>query len=157
MNVYVTEQLQYMWCWRLVKASISSLRTSRSFLLTASRSPGSPRATLVVTSWLPLVSDLIRPAIPGIPVALVPMLATTTPRHICQRSKATERGLKTDREGVLLKPAGVSPVLLVISHCRVAAEQQRYGAAPAARPSCRGNKIGAHGTDIDATFCKQCH
>lgn len=156
MNVYVTEQLQYMWCWRLVKASVSYLRSSGAFLLTASRFPSSRQATLVLTSWLPLVSDLIRPAIPRIPLALVPMLATTTPRHICQRSKPMERGLKTDREGVLLKPAGVSPVLLVIFHCRVAAEQQRIGATPAARPSCRENKIRAHGTDIDATFYKQC-
>lgn len=101
MNVYVTEQLQYTWCWRLVKASISSLRSSGSFLLTASRFPSSRRATLLLTSWLALVSDPTRPAIPGIPLALVPMLARTTPRHICQRSKPTEGGLKTDREGVL--------------------------------------------------------
>lgn len=51
------------------------------------------------------------------------MLAMTTPRHTCQRSKPTEGVLKTDRDGVLLEPAGIPPVLLVIFHCRAAAER----------------------------------
>lgn len=108
-----------------VKASISVIGQRGSFVLTVSRCDtvailSSRQTSMVGLSSLPLCYHLIWPAVPGPPLAPVPMLAMTTPLHICQRSKPT---LKTGREGVLLKPTGVPPVLLVISHCHVAAVQ----------------------------------
>lgn len=108
-----------------VKASISVIGQRGSFVLTVSRCDtvailSSRQTSMVGLSSLPLCYHLIWPAVPGTPLAPVPMLVMTTPLHICQRSKPT---LKTGREGVLLKPTGVPPVLLVIFHCHVAAVQ----------------------------------